>query len=538
MALDIAPLGVCLFWSYVFSHLSQITPHLLMALYVLLLVTVTIYGFHRYLLIFLYYRHRHKRPSPSRRFQELPPVTVQLPMYNERFVAQRVIQAACAIDYPREKLQIQVLDDSTDATVTIASECVRRLAQAGHNISYLHRRNRHGFKAGALAEGLPQATGELIAIFDADFVPEPDFLLRTVHYFTDPKIGVVQTRWGHINRDSSLLTKGQAMLLDAHFIIEHGARNRSGRFMSFNGTAGIWRRTCIQDAGGWHYDTLTEDLDLSYRAQLKGWKFIYLPQMVSPAELPPQVIAFKVQQFRWTKGLVQTAKKMLPSVLRAPLPLKVKIEAFFQLTNWVIYPAMVLMTLLLVPAFLIRLSPFKDGAPGQILFDLTVFNLATVSVVFFYLCSQQEIYRSWLDKLKYLPFVMSLGIGICLNNTKAVLEGLFGKPSEFICTPKFGINDASDRTWKSKAAAGRKKIQFMPFVEFVFGLYIVLCIIGTLVRYRQITVSIPFLLLFGAGYFYVSLSSFYSSYVSSSAPEDAEPPQPAQAYPQPRRETA
>ena len=549
MVLGTTSLGIWLIWLSLFAQIRQLAPQLLMALYVLMLATVTIYGFHRYLLIFLYYRHRKNRPLPARHFQELPAVTVQLPMYNEVFVAERVIQAACAMDYPRDKLQIQVLDDSTDHTVSIASECVRRLAQDGHNVSYLHRPCRRGFKAGALAEALPQASGEFIAIFDADFVPQPDFLLKTIHYFTAPQVGVVQTRWGHINRDSCLLTKGQAMLLDGHFIIEHGARNSSGRFMAFNGTAGVWRRSCIEDAGGWQYDTLTEDLDLSYRAQLKGWKFAYLPDMVSPAELPPEVNAFKVQQFRWTKGAVQTAKKMLPSVFRASLPLKVKIEAFFQLTNWVVYPCMVLLTLLLFPAFVIKLSPFKDGASSQILFDLTVFNLATVSVVFFYLCSQQAIYRSWLDKLKYLPFVMCLGIGISLNNVKAVLEGLLGKQSEFISTPKFGLDHSRDCTWKSRVSGPRRKPSFMPYIEFLFGLYIVACIAGTLIRYRQITVSIPFLLLFGAGYFYVSLTGFYSSYIASAhaQSEPASPvaasPAPAQkepleAYPQPRRETA
>ena len=550
MTLDAAPLGIWMIWVGFFSQIPQLAPHLLMVLYVVLMGTVVLYGFHRYLLIFLYYRHRHKHPSPAGHFPELPTVTVQLPMYNEEFVADRVIQAACAIDYPREKLQIQVLDDSSDATVHIASECVRRLSQAGHNISYLHRSDRTGFKAGALAAAMPAVTGEFIAIFDADFVPEPDFLLRTIHYFTAPTVGVVQTRWGHLNRDSSLLTKGQAMFLDGHFIIEHGARNRSGRFMAFNGTAGIWRRSAIDDAGGWHHDTLTEDMDLSFRAQLKGWKFVYLPQMISPAELPPQVNAFKVQQFRWTKGAVQTARKLLPSVLRAELPLKVKIEAFFQLTNWVVFPAMVLLTLLLVPALVIRINPFQEGGAGQILFDLTVFNLATVSLAFFYLCSQQEIYSSWLDKIKYLPFLISLGIGISLNNCRAVFEGLFGKQSDFISTPKFGSSTAPDRSrrvWMSKAAPPRRKFTFMPYIELLFGLYITACIVGTLLRYRQITVSIPFLLLFAAGYFYVSFANFYGLYVTDSARkaqlrQPIHLPPPAQdspdAYPQPRRETA
>ena len=553
MTIEAAPLGIWMIWLSFFSHIPQILPSLLMVLYVLLLAIVVLYGCHRYLLIFLYYRHRHKHPSPLDSFSELPAVTVQLPIFNEEFVAARVIQAACALDYPREKLQIQVLDDSTDSTAQIASECVRTLAAAGHNVSYLHRSDRTGFKAGALADAMPAATGDFIAIFDADFVPEPDFLLRTIHYFTDPGIGLVQTRWGHINRDSSLLTRGQAMFLDGHFIIEHGARNRSGRFMAFNGTAGIWRRTCIDDAGGWHYDTLTEDMDLSYRAQLKGWKFVFLPQMVSPAELPPQVNAFKVQQFRWTKGAVQTAKKMLPSVFRANLPLKVKIEAFFQLTNWMVFPAMVMLTLLLVPALIVRLNPFQQGEPGQILFDLAVFNLATVSVVFFYLCSQHAIYRSWLDKIKYLPFLLSLGIGISLNNCKAVIEGLFGRQSDFISTPKFGqgsIPDRSHRVWMSKSAGPRKKLVLMPYIEFLFGLYIIACIVGTLLRYRGITVSIPFLLLFAAGYFYVSFANFYGLYVTNSTrkKEEDDPSKPLhlpalpddspEACPQPRRETA
>ena len=514
MALTQAPLAVLSIWLASLFSSPQLLQQLLISVYVLLLGTVVLYGFHRYFLIFVYYRHQRKLPRPVDHFDTLPAVTIQLPVFNERYVVERVIEAACAIEYPRDKLQIQVLDDSTDDTGQIAEECIRRMSLLGHNVSYLHRDCRRGFKAGALSDGLPQASGEFVAIFDADFVPEPDFLIRTIHFFCDPKIGVVQSRWGHINRDSSLLTKSQAMLLDGHFILEHIARNRSGRFMSFNGTAGIWRKTCIEDAGGWQSDTLTEDLDLSYRAQLRGWQFVYLPEVISPAELPPEMNAFKVQQFRWTKGAVQTARKILPTVLRSPLPVKVKIEALFHLTNWVVYPAMVLLTLLLFPAFLIRISPFSGGGVGQIFFDLTVFNLATVSVSIFYLCSQFEIYCSWWDKLKYLPFLMSLGVGICVNNAKAVIEGLFGKDNDFISTPKFGVQDGRDRSWRSKASLPRRQPKLMPYVEFLFGLYLLACIIGTVVRYRQITISIPFLALFGVGYFYVSLMSFYGSYVS------------------------
>jgi len=514
MALTAPPLAVIFIWLSALFATPHFFQQLLMSIYMLLLAALLLYGFHRYLLLFVYYRHHHKHPKPASHFHKLPPVTVQLPMFNERYVVQRVIEAACAIEYPRDKLQIQILDDSTDDTSDIILACVHRMARAGHNISYLHRPNRQGFKAGNLAAALPHASGEFIAIFDADFLPEPDFLRRTIQYFTDPKIGLVQTRWGHINRDTSLLTKVQAMMLDGHFIIEHIARNRSGRFMSFNGTAGIWRKNCIQDAGGWHWDTLTEDLDLSYRAQLRGWNFVYLPEVISPAELPPDMNSFKIQQFRWTKGAVQTAKKMLPAVLRAPLPFKVKLEAFFQLTNWVLYPCMALLTLLLFPIFLIKLNPFANGAPTRIFFDLAVFNLGTTSVVIFYLYSQREVYGSWMHKVKFLPVLMSVGIGIGLSNVKAVLEGLLGKKNEFISTPKFGLSSPHDTIWKTRTARPGRKFKLLPFIELLFGLYLLACIVGSLVRYRQITISIPFLLLFMAGYFYVGIATLRSLYAA------------------------
>ena len=515
-----APLAVWHVWAVgVFKFDSPaVFSHIFMAMYMVLLSIVAIYGLHRYLLIFLYYRHRHKRSVPADHFEKLPTVTIQLPMYNERYVVKRVIEAACAMEYPCRKLQIQVLDDSTDETSLIIQNCVTRMSRLGYNISYFHRKGRRGFKAGNLAAGLPHATGEFVAIFDADFLPEPDFLRRTIHYFTDPRVGLIQSRWGHINSDSSMLTRVQAMMLDGHFTIEHIARNRSGRFMSFNGTAGIWRRACIQDAGGWHCDTLTEDLDLSYRAQLRGWKFVYLPDMVSPAELPPEMNSFKTQQFRWTKGAVQTARKLLPTVLSAPLPLKVKIEAFFQLTNWVPYPCMALLTLFLFPAFFIKLNPFKNGAPSQILFDLTVFNLGTGSITIFYLLSQREIYQRWLGKIKLLPVLMSVGIGISLNNFKAVLEGFFAKKNEFVPTPKFGLDNASDRTWRAlKPPLAGRKSKFMPYIELLFGFYLLACIVFSVFHFRQFTVSIPFLVIFAVGYFYVSLAGLYSTYASAIA---------------------
>lgn len=517
MAPTATPLPIALTRLADFFNVPEFFQHFFMGIYIFVLAALVLYGFHRYLLIYVYYRHHRKHPKPLTHFRKLPTVTVQLPMFNERHVVERAIEAACAIEYPRDKLQIQILDDSTDDTSDIILDCVRRMTAAGHNISYLHRPDRTGFKAGNLASALPHATGEFIAIFDADFLPEPDFLRRTIHYFTNPKVGLVQTRWGHINRDTSLLTRIQAMMLDGHFIIEHIARNFSGRFMSFNGTAGIWRKESIQDAGGWQWDTLTEDLDLSYRAQLRGWKFIYLPDVISPAELPPDMNSFKIQQFRWTKGAVQTAKKMLPSVLRAPLPFKVKLEAFFQLTNWILYPCMALLTLCLFPVFLIKINPLANNPSSQILFDLIVFNLGTTSVVIFYLYSQREIYGSWINKIIYLPVLMSVGIGIGLSNVKAVIEGLFGKKNEFISTPKFGLTSPKDTTWKTSTAPAGAKFLILPFIEFLFGLYLLACIVGSLVHFRQITISIPFLLLFMSGYFYVSIATLRSLYAGRAA---------------------
>src|SRR5436305_12355531 len=318
--------------------------------YLCLLCTAALYGFHRYVLVYLYLKHKHDGYQPVGRFDEQPRVTVQLPMYNEDVVAERIIKASCRIDYPKEKLQIQVLDDSTDHSAEIARKACEEMAAQGYPVTYIHRDNRVGYKAGALAAGLKEATGEFIAIFDADFIPPTDIFYNVVDYFTDDKIGMVQIRWDHLNRDASLLTKSQAIFLDGHFVIEHTARNRSGRFMHFNGTAGVWRRSTIDDAGGWQHDTLTEDLDLSYRAQLKGWQLVYLPQFCAPAELPPEMIAFKQHAHRWTKGSMQTCIKLLPRILRSKhLPIRVKTEACFHLTNTIVYPLMVVLTRLMYP---------------------------------------------------------------------------------------------------------------------------------------------------------------------------------------------
>jgi cellulose synthase/poly-beta-1,6-N-acetylglucosamine synthase-like glycosyltransferase len=365
----------------------------LLAVYIFVFTMVCIYGLHRYQLVYLYYKHRRNTPRIQRRFQRLPRVTVQLPMYNERYVARRVIELACGIEYPRDRLQIQVLDDSTDDTVEVARQAVEDMRRLGHDIVYIHRDNRHGYKAGALQEGLETATGEFVCIFDADFLPPPGILHKTIHHFTDDRVGMVQARWEHINRDYSLLTKTQAVLLDGHFVMEHGARNRSGRFMSFNGTAGIWRISCISDAGGWQHDTLTEDLDLSYRAQLKGWEFLFLPDLCSPAELPPEMEAFKAQQYRWAKGGAQTCRKVLPRILRSPVPLKVKWEAFFHLTSCTVYLYMVLLTVLLFPVLYMGVGIPQHRTVWGALLDASLFLIATCSASSFYACSQRELAR-------------------------------------------------------------------------------------------------------------------------------------------------
>ena len=284
--------------------------------YFIVLILLAFYGMHRYQLVYLYYKHRkNKVTEPEARFEELPHVTIQLPIFNEQYVIDRLVDCVCKIEYPREKLQIQVLDDSTDETVEVARGVVERYAALGHNIVYHHRTNREGFKAGALDAGLKTATGEFVAIFDADFTPQPDWLMKVIHHFANPEIGMVQTRWAHLNRNYSFLTEVEAILLDGHFVLEHGGRSRAGVFFNFNGTAGMWRRKAIDDAGGWEHDTLTEDTDLSYRSQLAGWKFRYLQDVECPAELPIEMTAFKTQQARWAKGLIQCAKKDLPKVL-------------------------------------------------------------------------------------------------------------------------------------------------------------------------------------------------------------------------------
>lgn len=473
--------------------------------YFTILIVLSIFGLHRYYLVYLYLKNRQKAPKPQRYFEPLPRVTIQLPIYNERYVVERLLEAVTRIDYPRELLEIQALDDSTDETRMICSRLVSEYARAGIPISYFHRETRRGFKAGALAEGLKRASGKFIAIFDADFVPPPSILRNMIHYFSDPQVAVVQGRWTWINRPYSNLTEVEAILLDGHFVIEHGGRNFSGRFFNFNGTAGMWRRAAIEDAGGWQHDTLTEDTDLSYRAQLKGWKFIYDPRIVCPSELPVEMNSFKVQQARWAKGLTQTAKKLLPLIWRSPQPVRIKLEATFHLTANIAYPLLILFSLILWPAMIVR---FYQGWFQMLYLDLPLFLASTCSVSSFYLVAQRELYpRGWLGRLKYLPFLMTTGIGLSVTNAKAVLEALLGIQSSFVRTPKFGL-DRNEKNWERKKYIHRRG-GWVPAVELGLATYFLFTTAYSFTVENYLTT--PFLMIFLMGYAYMGTMSLFQT---------------------------
>ncbi len=474
--------------------------------YFLVLIVLATYGLHRYWLVFNYFKYRRNVPGPPPEMENWPKVTIQLPIYNERYVIERLVEAVSRFDYPRELVEVQVLDDSTDETQQIARACVERYQALGLAISYHHRSNREGFKAGALAAGLATATGEFVAMFDADFLPGQDFLRRTLPYFHQPKTGMVQTRWSYLNRDYSALTEVETILLDGHFVIEHGARSRRGTFFNFNGTAGVWRRAAIEDAGGWQHDTLTEDTDLSYRAQLRGWHFLYVPEIECPSELPVEMNAFKAQQARWAKGLMQTAKKILPRVVRSNEPWHVKCEAFFHLTANISYPLMVLLSTMLLPTMIVR---FYQGWFQMLVIDLPLFLASTCSISSFYLTAQRELYpKTWKRTFLYLPFVMAVGIGLSVRNARAVLEAIFGVKSEFARTPKYHIEGHRD-TWVKKTY--RNRAGWLPFVEVGLGLYFAATVAYAFQNENYAT--IPFLLLFVWGYLYTGLMSLGQVYL-------------------------
>jgi len=476
-------------------------------LYFVMLAGLSVYGLHRFWMLYLYYRHRHDPPRPADQWRELPTVTVQLPLYNERCVVGRLLEAVARLDYPRDRLQIQVLDDSTDDTRAIVAQKVATLAAAGLNIQHLHRERRDGFKAGALREAMPQVQGEFIAIYDADFIPPPNALHAMIHYFTDPRVGMVQTRWAHLNERQSLLTRVQGILLDGHFVIEHVARSRSGRFFNFNGTGGMWRRTCIEGVGGWHSETLAEDLDLSYRAQIAGWQCVYLADVTTPAELPVEINAYKNQQYRWTKGTAQTARRLLPVIWRSRLPLKVKVEATVRLTSNLCFIMMVLLCL----TFPIQLLASRELAvwPAlrhSLLVEAPVFFAATLSVLTFYICAQRELRRDWWRQLPYLPALMIIGIGLCLNNARAVIEGLAGHRSDFVRTPKVGASTAARAAggWPKSYQAWRG---WTPYFELAMGLYFSVTLLAVIAR--QHWLAMPFVLIFQIGFISIGLLSLF-----------------------------
>jgi cellulose synthase/poly-beta-1,6-N-acetylglucosamine synthase-like glycosyltransferase len=478
--------------------------------YFVVMIILAFYGIHRYQLVWLYYRNRRNEAhsnNPPAHFSEaeLPFITIQLPIYNEQFVIDRLIDACCRLDYPRDRFEIQLLDDSTDETTLVAQNIAARYTAgtaglAPQPVHYLHRTNRHGYKAGALEEGLKSSRGQLVAIFDADFVPPPSWLMQVVHHFAEPAVGMVQTRWTHLNRNYSFLTQVEAILLDGHFVLEHGGRSRAGVYFNFNGTAGMWRRQAIEDAGGWQHDTLTEDTDLSYRAQLAGWKFKYLQDVECPAELPIEMTAFKTQQARWAKGLIQTSKKILPTVLRSNAPFHTKLEAWYHLTANISYPLMIVLSTLLMPAMIIR---SWQGPLQMLLIDLPLFMASTMSVSSFYLASQRELFpRTWYKTFLYLPFLMALGVGLTITNTKAVLEALFGIKSAFARTPKYAVQKKGE---KSQARKYRKRLGIIPWIELLIGCYFAATVWYAVSTENYFTV--PFLLLFVLGYWYTGALS-------------------------------
>jgi cellulose synthase/poly-beta-1,6-N-acetylglucosamine synthase-like glycosyltransferase len=470
----------------------------LLILYCGIVAVLSLFGFHRWFILRIYYKHRDQEPVTPGHFESLPGVTVQLPIYNEYHVVDRLLEAVGKIHWPQDRLEIQVLDDSTDETQGRARAAVERLRAAGVDARHLHRDDRTGFKAGALEAGLEKAQHDFIFILDADFVVPPDVLHKSMHQFTDEGIGMVQMRWGHLNRHFSVLTRIQSIFLDGHLVIEHTARNRSGRFFNFNGTAGIWRRQAITDAGGWQHDTLTEDLDLSFRAQLAGWRFHYLPHVEVPAELPLEINAFKTQQHRWTKGAVQTAKKILPRIWRANLPMKVKMEATFHLTANSCYILMLLMALLMLPVLDIR--KLMSWEHRMFLIDLPLFSMATMAISGYYMASQRELYTDWKSSIKYLPLLMAIGISLCVNNARAVVEGLVGYTTGFHRTPKYGAG--SSRQFGAKYAGDKTLVAF---AELAMAAYFVFVI------YRAWEIGLyfgmPFLLLFHTGFLYTGLLS-------------------------------
>ncbi len=463
------------------------------------LLVLFVFGLHGFIMIFYYNKYRDVKNSQDKNFIPGAMVTIQLPLYNELYVVERLINSVCEIDYPKDKMEIQVLDDSTDETTQITARIVEQKLKEGFDIKQIRRGTREGYKAGALKEGMKVAKGEFIAIFDADFIPQKEFLKKTLSFFNESKIGMVQTRWEHINGDYSILTRAQALALDGHFVIEQTVRNKAGFFINFNGTGGVWRKSCIVDAGNWAADTLTEDLDLSYRAQLNGWRFVFLKDFTSPAELPSEINALKNQQFRWTKGAIETAKKILPLVWRSKMPLRVKLQSTFHLTNNIVFPFILLAAILNVPLIFI-----KNSGPHELYFAvMSLFVLAFVSSFMFYLYSQKDIRADWRKKIVLFPLFMAGSMGFAVNNSRAVFEGLMSRKSEFVRTPKYKVVSNKDSWIGNKYSS--KKLGMSVIVELIMEIY---CLVGIAASiYFFELAALPFQILFFLGFAFVSGTS-------------------------------
>ncbi len=475
--------------------------------YLIAALLVALYGANALLLTGLHLLRRKEPPAPTPDVSDWPVVTVQLPVYNELYVLQRLVDAVARLEYPRDRLQVQILDDSTDETTRLAMTCADIHRRRGLDIEVIHRHNRSGCKAGALARGLETARGGFIAIFDADFVPEPDFLQRTVpHLVANARLAFVQTRWGYLNPTYSALTRAQTIALDGHFVVEHLGRNRNGLVMNFNGTAGVWRREAIESAGGWQGDTLTEDVDLSFRAQLAGWQALYLPEVCAPAELPPQIAAFKRQQARWSTGAAQCLVKLAGSLWRgmrpsdvlaagqspARLPWRVRLEGLLHLSVWIAHPMSLVLLFLTLPMLL-----------GQIpiALNLSIFWLVALGPLVAYSVSQRYLYPDWKRRMAFMPVLALLGTGLGLSNTVSIVKGLFFHDRDFLRTPKFHVVQRGDRWLGSRYVL---PFQWIALAELALAGYALATTMVAVVVGNYF--AVPFLLLYVGGYAYLGLN--------------------------------
>lgn len=486
---------------------------LFLALHVVIWIVLAAYGLHRLHLVLLYRRNESPPPLPPDP-GTWPAVTVQLPVFNERYVVERLLEAAAALEYPPDRLEIQLLDDSDDETVALAARAIEAIRARGIDVVHMRRGSREGYKAGALQHGLERAKGTLLAVFDADFVPPPGFLRGTVPYFGDPGVGMVQARWTHLNPDHSVLSRVQAISLDGHFVIEHAARRNGGRYFNFNGTAGVLRRSCVIASGGWQSDTLTEDLDLSYRAQLIGWRFVFAPQVGCPAELPVEMNAFKAQQHRWVRGSIQVARKLLPRIWRSPVPLRVKLEATFHLTSNVPYVLLLLLSLIVYPVTLAR---YESRSLPFLIADTALFLAASAPVLFYFAYAQRKARADWRAQLRYVPLVFMLGIGLAVSNARAVLEGAFLRAGTFHRTPKLWIEGRPARGRsrpgsrsgpgsRSRLVAYRSPVSVTAILEIALAGYFGWAIAS--LAGARLYAPLPFFALYLAGFLYVGTLSF------------------------------